>query len=74
MKKYKYQELRTTDSQLDTIPLSEYPRPQFKRDSYLSLNGEWEFAISSDKNCIPNFDKKIIDFTHKCRIIILSKC
>ncbi len=25
--------------------LLEYPRPQFKRDSYLSLNGEWDYAI-----------------------------
>ena len=25
------------------IPRSEYPRPQFVRDSYLCLNGEWEF-------------------------------
>lgn len=24
-------------------PLPEYPRPQFKRNSYLSLNGEWDF-------------------------------
>ena len=22
-------------------PLSEYPNPQFKRDSYYSLNGKW---------------------------------
>lgn len=27
------------------IPLIEYPRPQFKRDSYYSLNGEWDFII-----------------------------
>ncbi len=27
------------------IPLSDYPRPQFRRDSYLCLNGEWEFDI-----------------------------
>ena len=27
------------------IPLPEYPRPQFKRDSYYSLNGEWNFTI-----------------------------
>ena len=26
-----------------TRPLPEYPRPQFKRASYLSLNGEWDF-------------------------------
>lgn len=26
-------------------PLSEYPRPQLARDSYLCLNGPWEYAI-----------------------------
>ena len=26
-------------------PLAEYPRPQFKRDSYFSLNGIWDYAI-----------------------------
>lgn len=25
--------------------LTEYPRPQLVRDSYISLNGEWEYAI-----------------------------
>lgn len=32
----------------DAAPMSEsfeYPRPQFKRDSYLDLNGEWDYAI-----------------------------
>lgn len=27
------------------IPRSEYPRPQFVRPDWLSLNGEWEFAF-----------------------------
>lgn len=27
-----------------SIPLSEYPRPQLRRDSYLCLNGEWCLA------------------------------
>lgn len=27
------------------IPLSEYPRPQFQRDSYITLNGKWQYAI-----------------------------
>ncbi len=25
------------------IPRGEYPRPQFVRDCWMSLNGEWEF-------------------------------
>lgn len=28
-------------------PLQEYPRPQLVRDSYLNLNGRWDYAISS---------------------------
>ena len=27
---------------------NEYPRPQFKRDNWLSLNGEWEFAFDDN--------------------------
>lgn len=29
------------------IPFSEYPRPQLKRDSYLCLNGKWNFRIEN---------------------------
>ena len=31
------------------VPHNEYPRPQFKRDSYLSLNGKWQFSVKSKK-------------------------
>ena len=27
------------------IPHSEYPRPQLQRDSYINLNGKWDYAI-----------------------------
>ena len=27
-------------------PLSEYPYPNFMRDSFFSLNGKWKFKIS----------------------------
>ena len=37
------------------MPRSEYPRPQFRRDSWLCLNGEWDFSFENN-----TFDKKII--------------
>ncbi len=41
-------------------PLSEYPRPQFKRDSYICLNGLWEYAIKQTEE-IPNvYDGQIL--------------
>ncbi|MEV3982755.1 sugar-binding domain-containing protein [Nonomuraea sp. NPDC049758] len=30
----------------DPIPLPEYPRPQLVRDSYVNLNGRWQYAIN----------------------------
>lgn len=30
----------------EEIPLFEYPRPQFARDSYLPLNGSWDYAFT----------------------------
>ncbi len=29
----------------EETPYSEYPRPQMKRDSYISLNGRWDFSV-----------------------------
>ncbi len=37
------------------VPRGEYPRPQFVRDSWMSLNGEWDFSFGTDA-----FDRKII--------------
>ena len=42
------------------IPLSEYPRPQFKRDSYICLNGYWEYAIRKEEEIPSKFDGKIL--------------
>ncbi|MBN2642498.1 MAG: hypothetical protein JXR78_12660 [Victivallales bacterium] len=30
-----------------TVPRNEYPRPQFKRDRWMCLNGEWQFEIDN---------------------------
>ena len=37
-----------------------YPRPQLKRDSFLCLNGEWDFATNTDGKIPDNFTEKII--------------
>ncbi len=41
-------------------PLSEYPRPQLVRDSYLCLNGKWEYAIRKEEDIPTSFDGEII--------------
>ena len=33
-----------------SLPRPEYPRPQFVRSEWLSLNGEWEFAYDDENN------------------------
>ena len=45
---------------LNKKPLSEYPRPQLKRDSYICLNGEWEYAITKSEQVPEVYDGKII--------------
>lgn len=46
--------------QLDkSCPLSEYPRPQFVRDSYLSLNGMWQCAFTGDSTVPVQMDTAI---------------
>ena len=49
MKKIINYDLKTPEYDLldKECPLKEYPRPQFKRDSYVSLNGEWDYLISN---------------------------
>ncbi|MBD3181485.1 beta-galactosidase, partial [Candidatus Poribacteria bacterium] len=49
------------------IPRPEYPRPQFVRDEWLNLNGEWEFELDSGKSGLQRnlmnaekFSKKIM--------------
>lgn len=44
MKKNKFHRLFTKEGkEIDLQPWDEYPRPQMKRKSFLSLNGEWDF-------------------------------
>ena len=45
---------------MSQIPLSEYPRPQFKRNSYICLNGLWEYAIRKEEAIPETFDGNIL--------------
>ena len=40
--------------------LQEYPRPQLRRDSYLNLNGEWDYAITASAGQPAQWQGKIL--------------
>ena len=40
-------------------PLPEYPRPQMKRDSFVCLNGTWNYAIYEEHKKFSGFQGKI---------------
>lgn len=49
--------------------LPEYPRPQMQRDSFISLNGYWDYAITSGKSLPSKFDGKIlVPFSPECTL------
>jgi len=54
--------LKTPEYELldNELPLKEYPRMQFKRDSYFSLNGKWDYLISSNNVLSSKFEGKIL--------------
>ena len=48
-------------------PLQEYPRPQFVRDSYINLNGEWELEFTKSEDIPEEFSYKItVPFSPEC--------
>lgn len=48
-------------------PLSEYPRPQFVRDSYLNLNGMWQVSFCKTAQIPAKFDYDIcVPFSPEC--------
>jgi len=40
--------------------LQEYPRPQLRRDSYLNLNGVWDYAITPEQEAPVRYDGEIL--------------
>lgn len=56
------------------IPLSEYPRPQLKRESYFSLNGIWQYKISKEETIPETFDGDIlVPFSPECPLSGVNK-
>ncbi len=44
---------------LTGTPWPEYPRPSLRRDSFVNLNGEWDFAVGDPGIMPENFDRTI---------------
>lgn len=59
------------------LPLSEYPRPQFMRSTYLNLNGKYDYAIYEDKTLRSSIDKPqgeiIVPFSPECILSGVNK-
>ncbi len=53
-------------------PRSEYPRPQFFRDNWLNLNGEWEFEF--DNECKGELQGYHCSESHFSRRVIVPYC
>ena len=49
-----------TPFEVGDIPLSEYPRPQFQRDSYFTLNGKWQYAIYRSSERFDGYQGEIL--------------
>lgn len=55
------------DLKNNDIPFSDYPRPQLKRDSYLCLNGEWDFSVEN-KGVVSYKGKITVPFVPESRL------
>ncbi|NLV35102.1 MAG: glycoside hydrolase family 2 [Clostridiaceae bacterium] len=49
--------------------LTEYPRPQMVRESYMNLNGIWSYAITDSERPPDSFDEEIlVPFSPECEL------
>ncbi len=54
------------------LPWQDYPRPQLKRDSYICLNGKWDFSYSKDTPEEYN-EKILVPFSPESRLSGIEK-
>lgn len=54
-----------TAYEIDKIPHSEYPRPQLRRDSFLCLNGTWDFSVKS-QDSVKQYGSIRVPFSPEC--------
>ncbi len=59
MKKQNFVNLTTVFSEAGESLCSWYPRPKLVRDSFLNLNGEWDFEVSHREDIPNKFTRKI---------------
>ena len=49
-----------TPSEKEFVPLPEYPRPGLVRESYLNLNGFWDYAFTESEDLPGEYEGKIL--------------
>ena len=55
--------------QTNETPWAVYPRPQMRRDSFLNLNGDWEYAVTPDVDFPAEYPQKIrVPFCPECQL------
>ncbi len=65
----KFNHLSTVfEQELTDNPYNEHPRPQFRRESFISLNGWWNFCVQSKKGEIKANEKILVPFAPESRI------
>jgi len=52
----------------ESIPRSEYPRPQFQREEWLNLNGEWSFEFDFGNSGVEQGFRSSQGFSKKIRV------
>ena len=45
---------------LNGVPWNVYPRPQLQRDSFLCLNGSWDFAVTDEDQMPETYPEQIL--------------